>query len=332
MPALALPDHLYRPLAPRAGSRGQVADSFGLSGELSGLVPFDIHDLMLGRDDRRTRAGAEAHPFDVAGERFWWIHPSGDGDLNREVGLEGHRVTSPDEPIRRRVHEALTALSGVPWAFAMVRTYITSFALIELDEHAAGQRPITSCSLPDIPLCMFFSRVALKHIPPLSVSLEESVLLLAENIYHESVHQHVNHQIITEGVFTGDYDSRTSPLVDISWRKKSDGSPQQWQLDRVFHAAMVYGHLIAWRLRILRHGGTDDLTRRTIHQASVDSLTVVSELSAALQAHASAFSSTGAMRVGELIGLTQVFQEALQVTLQGGRAIAPMEGGVGSGR
>jgi hypothetical protein len=315
MTTIVMPERLYRPLTPRAGSRSDVVHSFGARGETDGLTPLDIHDRLLGRDSSASRAGAEADAFDVAGQRFWWVTPAGDDRLTREVDLADHRVTSPNDRLRRAVVEALGHLAEAPWAFAMVHTYITSFAHVELTDPGSGRRPVTSCSLPDIPLCVFFSKAALRHVPPLSVSPKDSTHLLAENIYHEAVHQYVNHQIITEGIFVEEYDSRTSPMVDISWRRNPDGTLQHWQLDRVFHAAMVYGHLTAWRLRALRQLRLDGPTHRTVRQASHDSFTALTELLGALRNHIDVFSPAGALRVGELSGSTRIFHEAMHITL-----------------
>ncbi|RAG80678.1 hypothetical protein DN069_36905 [Streptacidiphilus pinicola] len=339
MTDIAMPERLYRPLMPRAESRNGVVGSFGITDETHGLTPFDIHDHLLRRERPTSREGAESHPFEVAGERFWWVTPVGDERLSEEVALQGHRVVTPHALMRRAVVDALGVLAEAPWAFAMVRTYITSFAQVELVRPEAGQRPVTSCSLPDIPLCVFFSRSALRHVPPLSVSTHDSVHLLAENLYHEAVHQYVNHQIITDAVLLDSYDSRTSPMVDIAWRRKPDGSPQQWQVDRVYHAAMVYGHLTAWRLRALRQVELDEPTRRTVRQAAHDSLAALTDLLGALQRHIDVFSTTGALRVGELIGAAQIFNEALAITLhaedRSGPDAAPgrpVESGAGHGR
>lgn len=315
MTALMMPERLYRPLMPRAASREAVVGSFGITHETDGLTPLDIHDALLGREEPSCRAGAAAEPFDLAGQRFWWVTPVGGEGLSREVDLAGHRVTAPDDRLRQGVADALRILADAPWAFAMVRTYVTSFAVVELVDAASGRRPVTSCSLPDIPLCVFFSRAALRHVPPLSVSPRDSAYLLAENFYHEAVHQYVNHEIITAGVFAESFDSRTSPLVDITWRRKPDGTPQQWQLDRVFHAAMVYGHLTAWRLRALRQSPLDDVTRRTVEQASHDAISAMSDLLTALHRHIDVFTPAGALRVGELGGAVRIFQEAMDLTL-----------------
>ncbi|MFZ9035978.1 MAG: hypothetical protein ACO2ZM_07655, partial [Francisellaceae bacterium] len=55
--------------------------------------------------------------------------------------------------------------------------------------------------------------------------------------------------IIKNGEFSviDEYDSDTSPLIDIEWRSESTIRNKRWQLDRALHALHVYANLYEFR-------------------------------------------------------------------------------------
>lgn len=271
------------------------------SGDYSKSTPLELHLKLLGKDKNidDIERFSEGDKFIVNDSEFWWVYPKGNSFFNEEVALENHSLIEPDDYIRESTIEALKIISKFDWAFSVVKNYSPAFGFLKLNETRA--RPITSCSVPDFPTVSFFSSVALRHIPPLSVNEFDSVYILAENIFHESVHQYVNHQILTQGILSESYSSDQSPMIDIPWRKNKDGSVQQWQVDRVLHAAVVYTNLLNWRLEMLQSLGSD---KRDLYRFFRESLPYarnsVVNLYKSLEKNLNCFSLKGANRLGLL--------------------------------
>ena len=285
------------------GSPWDVASDLGLvnkRGVESGIIPFILHDSMLGRatDDVFEKIATES--FTVGELEFNWLLSSTAPDGWKEVGLSGHRLITPSQELRTRVQASILHLARREYALGLVGKYITTFALVECLDLSKMNR-ITSCSLPDYPLCVFFSERIFEHIPPSSVG-RPSIRLGAENIFHEAVHQSVNHLILTEGIFHQDYDAATSPRVPIFWRKDArEDRNKEWEIDRVLHAAAVYSHLLQWRYYELLDESLTADERNIITTAAVESIDAVRSLSSGLVKHIEFFTPKGALFVGRLV-------------------------------
>ncbi|MFD5425635.1 hypothetical protein [Streptomyces sp. NPDC127084] len=261
-----------------------------------------MHDILLGSPEGETARTGTVERFEVGGSVFWWLLP-GDvpGSLDDAVSLDGHAVVSPCAYVRESISAALEVVATHPWAMELLRTYVTTFALTE--QSAEGGSPlITSCSLPDFPLCVFFSQRAFVHIPPRSVASAPSARLAAENLYHEAVHQAVNHTLLSRELLVPGYSSSTSPKIPIYWRKTAgEERNREWELDRVLHAAAVYCHLMHWRLAELSSAELTPEERAMISQASEESVSALRTLCVALTDHIDYFTSEGALFVGRLV-------------------------------
>lgn len=118
---------------------------------------------------------------------------------------------------------------------------------------------ITSCSLPSLPHVIFISYKAGYHISPSNVFSTKNKVLLAENIYHEAIHQIVNMSILKKNVFPKNYSSATSPKIDIPWRKQQkEERNKAWELDGVLHATSVYANLLQFRKKMLNEIDNND--------------------------------------------------------------------------
>ncbi|MET9231606.1 hypothetical protein [Lentzea sp. NPDC003310] len=297
------------------GTAAEVAGELGLAHAVPpGTLPFALHDVLLRRPDATSVADAITEPFTVAGREFHWLLPATASRLWDEVGLTGHRLVLPGDDQRATIVAALEFLASRPWAFDLVAKYVTTLAFVESDSDADL---ITSCSLPDFPLCIFFSARAARHVPPVTVTDFPSARLMAENIYHESVHQSVNHLLLTRKVFKPGYSSTTSPKVPIYWRQTASRTRNRaWELDRVLHAAAVYSQLLQWRTAELR---ADDISERegeAVRQASKDAVGAVRSLAAALTEHCEHFTSSGALFVGRLVESATLRAELLEHLLR----------------
>ena len=175
---------------------------------------------------------------------------------------------------------------------------------------------ITSCSLPDFPLCVFLSPRAFVHIPPVSIHPEPAARLAAENLYHEAVHQAVNHHILVGNVMGPDYSSATSPKIPIYWRKTaSEGRNRAWELDRVLHAAAVYCHLLQWRWHELTDPALPDEVRATVAAASAESVGALESLCQALVDNIGHFTSQGSLFVGRLVAAAEMRSQVMSALL-----------------
>jgi hypothetical protein len=127
---------------------------------------------------------------------------------------------------------------------------------------------VTSASVPTFPLWMFFSQKAAVHLPPEVIGREPSVRIMAENFYHESVHQLVNIHLLLGRLVTDEFDSETSPRVPIAWRAADSSRNREWEVDRVLHAAIVYESVMAYRDAQLTDPRLTPWERKAFEQAN----------------------------------------------------------------
>ena len=108
---------------------------------------------------------------------------------------------------------------------------------------------ITSVTIPSLPLCSFFSESAGLHIPPGTVIKNHSKVFLAENIYHEMVHNMVNVNLLEADLLHENYDAKTcNEKIMIPWRSDDpEMRNRYWEIDRALHALSVYDSLLFFR-------------------------------------------------------------------------------------
>lgn len=280
-----------------------AAEHFGLSplevaNTPPGALPFAIHNTLTATSTFSSREFSLV-PFIVEGHEFYILQRPAEEAWSK-IGLRGHKVIDDAESRLDILSQALGIIASRPNTLDLVRRFLTTFIWVETSADDSGEPPLTSCSLPDLPLAAFVSDMAQRHIPPITVAKTNSARLLAENIYHESVHQLVNYRILTEELFIPDFDSRTSPRIPIAWRKNSIKRNQAWELDRVLHAATVYSQLLDWRLHELKFDFLTDEERSSITTAALESVDSSNYLSDALCQHIDYFTPSGALFVGRL--------------------------------
>lgn len=292
-------------MLPNAANRNSIVESFGETDEYSPYSPIRMHTNLVGHSWKSLEDDVSYRSFTVNGREFWWLSGAEQSTVFSErVNLEGHAIVEPSEDIQEATIAAVEHIATVPWAFEVLSEYSPAFAVVEALER--NPKPITSCSLPDFPTLSFYSRIALRHIPPVSVARRGHPILLAENLFHESVHQYVNHQILTAGILIDSYDSSTSPGIPISWRFNKDGTNQIWQVDRALHAATVYSNILAWRREVLHQfGDVDEEFVGIVQQSTSQAIRSVIELYKALEDNLDQFTPKGAHRVGQLAAQTR---------------------------
>lgn len=236
--------------------------------------------------------------------------------LDAAVAL-GHHIEWPTGQVESGIVRALEAIAAREWAMSLVGSFVATFALaVRPEPDQTG--PITSCSLPDFPLCVFFSPRAFVHIPPLGIYPEWSWRLAAENIYHEAVHQSVNHQLLTRPVLVPEYSSVTSPKIPIYWRSGPGNAERnrEWELDRVLHAAAVYCQLMRWRYAELTDPTADEAYAAFLAEVAGESIGALGTLCAALAEHISHFTPEGAMMVGRIIEASELRSAVLTMVIE----------------
>lgn len=293
------------PVAGELPSRTTVVNNLGVQGDGVGVsTPFELRDHLLQAPVRRR--GMRSVDLSVGGATFHVLVDLDDVSWH-DIALNGHRLMADRAPeLLDDIEASLRLLSTRPPAWQLVQRFIVTLVPVQADETLfEAPRLLTSCSLPEYPLAVFLSPLARRHIPPLSLAKQPSVRLLAENLFHESVHQVVNYEILTGGLLPEEYDSSTSPKIPIFWRQEDAGRNKAWELDRVLHAAAVYSQLLWWRESELRSGELTHEEQITILEATVAGLQSAEYLVNALTDHVDLLSPRGALFVGRLHGVVQ---------------------------
>lgn len=288
----------------RVATVTDVAEHFGVAPERAhsvnaGALPFAIHNVLT-KDEAFDVEGLDVVSFTVSGLEFHVLRSVEEVAWAR-IGLRGHRLAAEPTAAIDVLRKALELIAGRPNAIDLVHRFVTTFVWVEGLPDRGSEPALTSCSLPDLPLAAFISNTALRHIPPTTVADVPSVRYLAENVYHEAVHQYVNYRILTEGLFVDHYDSRSSPKIPIAWRSRSVARNRAWELDRVLHAATVYAQLLDWRWHELATGTLTEDERTSISAAARDAVEASRFLAEALTQHVEWFTPHGALFVGRLV-------------------------------
>lgn len=228
------------------------------------MLPFVARDLLL-NENESSELQLSVDNIHINDSNFYVIMEE-NTILNKILGLKGHTTVKPSTEFMKHLRNAIEFLSRYDDAWSTVSGFIRSIVIVEKTQKI-DEPLITSCTLPELPSLIVLSEKATRHIPPTTVTDKPSCVLLAENIYHESVHQIVNLGIIFDGFMAENYSSISTNKIDIPWRKNSSNRNRAWEPDRALHAAAVYVKLIAWRKYVL---GRDDIDE-FVKQAIIDS-------------------------------------------------------------
>jgi hypothetical protein len=279
--------------------RGQLAPR-RLGG---GLLPFALYSLfsdlpaqvdLLDRIDGEVIVRGEASLLWLAEDPADRVFPL--------LPLASHSPLPHTPELREILLAALDRLAAFPPGMALFTEFVRAVALVELRPDARGRdSQITTSSFPVLPFCVFLSERSMRQLPPRSVNPVRSPRFFAENLYHEAIHQALNVHLLLYDVLSPDYNSATAPKVDIYWREEEDFSGdvpmpagnQQWELDRVLHAVVVYGHLLEYRLEQLADPTLEPFERALFTDATRTGLESVRYLMAAMAEHTDCFTDYG---------------------------------------
>lgn len=200
----------------------------------------------------QTRAGKMEHPFTAINDSaLQWIR-LGEYQLAiyladtalpvmQDLPLQGHQVSANTMLNLGYIESGLQSLYLLDETkLAFVAEWTSMIVWVERSSAFAGQL-LTSSTFPNFPHCTFLSLKSLQHIPPNNVLGFPSDYALAENLYHEALHQELAAWLLHQPVLSDNYHSRETDKIAVPWRGGA------WEPDRVFHAIYVYSHLIPLR-------------------------------------------------------------------------------------
>jgi hypothetical protein len=98
--------------------------------------------------------------------------------------------------------------------------------------------------------------VSTQRIPAtcfLSLSAFRSPLILAETIYHETLHNKLSNLALSHDILQVD-DRCDLPEFDCSWNPPSQYDTNKWTFDRAFHAYYVWVHLCLFHRALMANG------------------------------------------------------------------------------
>jgi hypothetical protein len=135
------------------------------------------------------------------------------------------------------------------------------------------------------------------------VGAKPSARFLAENFYHEAVHQLVNAHLLFGRLVPEDFSSETSPKIPISWRATASPRNREWEIDRVLHAAVVYESMIGYRAAQLTDPTIHPWERAAFEEANAIAVPNLSFLATSLRQHTGALTDEGAEVARHLSGV-----------------------------
>lgn len=159
---------------------------------------------------------------------------------------------------------------------------------------------LTSVAIPVLPHCVIVSVKSLRHIPAKHVYEGGSIYALAENLYHEALHQQLTSTLIFGPPFMAHGKDHSKERVSIPWRDTS------WEIDRVLHASWVYVRLQSFRQKVLQTNALSGPERQFLSDAYEQSQDQVSFLSNALNSRAASLSTEGQSLVESILCETDV--------------------------
>lgn len=150
-------------------------------------------------------------------------------------------------------------------AVDFVRQWCSMIMWVAPDSENPPETVLTSVAIPALPHCIILSVKSLRHIPANHVYERASAYALAENIFHEALHQKLSASLMFGEGIMDDAESANIQSIHIPWRNSS------WKIDRVMHAAWVYTNLQKLRERALSQSNISESEFRFIRGAKLES-------------------------------------------------------------
>ena len=261
-----------------------------LTAELTGIPHPDQH-----------LSSIDGEKLKVGNDTFFMITKLPEMIWNK-LPITSHEILQATKEQKELLSMALHHLKrNYSRAYQLIKEFVRSIVWVRIRKNFVDKdTQITSASFPIMPLCIYISDKATFHIPPNSLSTIQSFRFLAENLYHEAVHQVINMNLLLCDIFNENYDSKTSAKIEIPWRNTQAIRNQYWELDRVFHAAIVYSQMLKFRISELHESSLHHEERKIFEEAAASGLQSAQHLSESLLSHKDSFTSVGIKLIEEL--------------------------------
>lgn len=171
--------------------------------------------------------------------------------------------------------ETLSALDNE--ALSFVQQWCSMILWVAPDADKKPETVLTSVAVPTLPHCTILSVKSLRHIPANHVYEGASTYALAENIFHEALHQQLSASLVFGAGIMSDAENAKLQPIHIPWRNTS------WEIDRVIHAAWVYTNLQRLRRRALSMPDTFGLELEIVKNAEKESQPKLTYLRSSLE-------------------------------------------------
>ena len=223
-----------------------------------------------------------------------WGTVVADSFLRDRLNLVGHRMAAhspPRETWLRSAAELLSALSSP--AAECVNSFIGLIVWLDVDANAP--EPITSSSFPAVPHLTAMTDKSSRELLPDSYLPEASAWVLAEDLYHESLHQWLSATMMIHDIFVENYIAAEGPLIEIPWRNS------RWPVDRSLHSLFVYSHLVQLRICHLHEADVSFAEREAVVSALPAAIDAIRQLIPQLESERSCYTPLGQQLLDEIV-------------------------------
>jgi hypothetical protein len=275
MPVQVLKDAGFFSDDARLGLEAYVFKTVGAHPERSGMLPFYYAAALQGN--------SSFNPTDSTGLEFRQATKGTDvilsgfpNALYERLPLQDHVPCSPHHVPLSSIQQAFSLLGNCSMEGQRFTTeYVRLLVVVEQTAQSVSiaNTTLTSCSLPVIPYCSFISTKALIHLPPKEIAVRPHHAWLAENVFHEAIHNALTVNILAGRIFVPTFRACDAPAVAIPWRADDvQMRNRYWPIDRVLHALLVYVGVYCLRVKML-NSDLDDMERTflqtTLHSARI---------------------------------------------------------------
>lgn len=196
----------------------------------------------------------------------------------------------------RWVESALESLQELDKeAIKFVRQWCSLILWVSPNAENPPDAVLTSVAVPILPHCTILSVKSLRHIPANHVYEGASTYALAENIFHEALHQQLSASLVFGEKITDDAESSSLQKIYIPWRNTF------WELDRVIHAAWVYSNLQRLRGRALSKPEIFGLELEVVKDAERESRPKLDYLRSTLESEKGRISSSSSKLIEQVL-------------------------------
>ncbi|OUB98421.1 hypothetical protein BK784_16875 [Bacillus thuringiensis serovar medellin] len=254
----------------------------------------------------------EGEELVIDDDKYYGIYKV-DPKLLNYTPIQSHNIVKPSPNEKNIFINAMKHLkNNFPDGYKLVQEFVKIIIWVSLKEEYKGRdSQITSSSFPSMPFGIFLSNKAEFHIPPNNIAENISFRYLAENIFHEAIHQAVNMNILLNDILVNDYNSKNSPKIEIPWRHSQAKRNQYWEIDRTYHATVVYSQLIKYRFTQLNDNSISKKEKEFFKEACYNGVEAALYLSDCLLKQKEFFTELGVNLIQELYD--DIRQQELQL-------------------